>query len=125
MLIVVGSKVVYKDNFAILTGVLESSTTENGSYQKNINYPEGFNQNNCIVISHALDLENSVVIWGTGNTFDSSGFLGGAMPSYVCLRENDITIEARNIRVDSDSIVTSVPLTGTINYKIVLMKIGD
>lgn len=118
-----GSSVIYKDNFAVVTGSLSGPAGGNGEYQGDINYPDGFNQDNCVVISCSLDLENSATIWGSGATFDSSSFIGGALPTYVCLQENIIKIEIRNIRIDSTAKVFSLPLEATINYKIVLMKI--
>lgn len=116
-------------NIAVLTGSLDATTQQQDkSYRKTINYPQGFNYNNCIVIAHAIDNEDEHIRWGTGATFDSISYINGAMPCYVSLVESGIDIRIKNIIVSDNETnpddVLVFPLTGTYNYKIVLLKIS-
>lgn len=125
LVIAIGSKVVYKDNFAIIEGTITGPIQSNGSYSKNIKYPEGFNQNNCVVISNCLNLQNDTIIWGTGGTFDSLSYVAGSIPTSVSLRENDMVLRIRHVYIDNTGTVFSMELNGTYDYRIVLMKTGE
>lgn len=110
-------------NVAVLSGTISGPADSNGSYSKTISYPAGYNQSNCIVIGWALELSNSATIWGTGMTLDSGGYVAGAMPTSISMRNDNINFKIRNVYVSSDGTVFSIPLTGTYSYKIILMKI--
>ena len=50
LVIVIGAKVVYKDEFAVLTGSIQmNAQTETGS--TSVNFPTGYTRDNCIVDS--------------------------------------------------------------------------
>lgn len=117
LLIVVGSKVIYKDNFAILEGTLTTpeSGSETLSVQRDVNYPNDFNADNCVVISY-LAKRNDDFGWATYTPKDAAGYLIGSAGLRVLLKSNNITIA----KDKSDS---SEPST-TVNYKIILMKIN-
>lgn len=121
LLIVIGSKVVYKDNFAILTGIikLNGSSNPGTSYNQtiwNINYPEGFNKDNCIVITFGGKFAGEGFSYGyVENASASVAAVGGSVSRAVALNSTAIRAQAWNI-------------SGTekeFSYKIVLMKIGD
>lgn len=110
-------------NVAVLTGIISGEADSNGALSKTISYPSGYNQNNCVVIGHAIDAVNSTVIWGTGFTLDSSSYVMGALPTAISLRSSDIHLKIRHINIDGTGDVFPIKLTGSYNYKIVLMKI--
>lgn len=104
LLIVLGSKVIYKDNFAVITGTISLT---NGSGIGYLNYPDGYNYNNCIVISAAVAIYNDSIF----------SFYG-----------DDTTTSIFSVRLTSDNIrlgVKSIDDVGTSNPKscmVVLMK---
>lgn len=111
-------------NVAVLTGTITSAATDTGVKTISIKYPTGYNQNNCIVIGTAIDIDNSTVIWGTGATFTSTSYVRGSLPMSVALTASNIEVEIRNINILVGSNTLSVvPLSGNYKYKIVLMKI--
>lgn len=104
LLIVVGSKVIYKDNFAILTGNIPLT---NGSGQVNVNYPDGFDSSNCVVVSLGID------IYASGK-FSFVGDAGSPLIYEARLADPYIVVKTNSV----DNIGT----TNTKQYKIVLMK---
>lgn len=123
-IIVIGSKVVYKDNFATVEGKITTSGS-NGEKTISVNYPSGFNQNNTVVIAVQFDIDNSSVIWGTGASFMSASYVAGSLPANVELNPSNIRINVRNIIISSTGTVDVSSLSSDLNYKLVLMKIGD
>lgn len=119
LLIVIGSKVIYKDNFAILTGTIDLVISgENTTGYKDINYPEGFNKDNCVVVACGISGNtNGNTEFAFGDSGDNaSSYVTGAMPRMVRLREESINFQIYlGIKASN----------GTRNYKIVLMKTGD
>lgn len=102
-------------DFAIITGQLS-----NGS--ATISYPNGFNKDNCVVISlHMKKTETNG--WQTGTTLDASSYSGGAMPVRISLKDN-IIIQTKNIQLTNGNASTVLDSTVTSNYKLVLMKAG-
>ena len=126
LLIVVGSKVVYKDNFAIIEGKITASQT--GIMQNNdIAYPSGFNRDNCIVLTAMLSMDKDSEEskeWGYGNVFNSGSYVRGALPLSVGLSKDDISINFRNMMI-SESGINEIDFTTDFYYRIVLIKIGD
>ena len=109
-----GTKVVYKDDIAVLTGnfALNSGT----DYSTDISYPNGFNKNNCAVMAFGLVMQNDSNGRGYnfGGTYkDSSDLLNNALNRDVNLRDSQIHIR-----------VKSLGTSGNYTYKIVLMKIA-
>lgn len=105
LVIVIGSKVVYKDNFAILNGTINVSK---GTGTVDINYPAGFTNTNCTVIavgiSHGVSTSD-VLFFGTSGD-----------------RTTGAVLYSNKIRVSTSS-NDNVGPTGDLKYKIVLMKI--
>ncbi len=123
LLIVVGSEVVYKDNFAIITGTITGDGTTNPS--KTINYPIGFNRDNCIVLT--VNFKRPTTIFkGYGSVFDSSSYVAGSIPAKVSLGETDIGINIRNINVADDGSIMVPNISASVSYEytIILMKIN-
>lgn len=116
-----------QSNIAILTGDITSNGTDKTA-TKEISYPQNFNNKNCIVLSVMLELENSVINWGYGATFDSSSNVGANISKRVNLRENDIFLGIRQIYMGTsnndsvlDFIVENLP-KAIYHYKIVLLR---
>lgn len=121
--IVLGSKVVYKDNFAILTGTITGDGTESPS--KTINYPEGFTKSNCVVLSSNLQ-RSSTTSKAYGSVYDSSSYVAGAIPTKIALTDSNISLEIRNILLSNNSVnISELSSSVSYTYTIVLMKIGD
>lgn len=117
LLIVIGNKVVYKNDYVVLTGKIDAKATS-----KSIEYPTGFNSNNCVVVSYMFNnsLKNS---YGIGSVFDTSSYLNGNFASSVTLSDNNIIIKAKLISLSSEQYPIVDDIAVDVNYKIVLMKI--
>lgn len=118
LLIAIGSKVIYKDDYIVLTGTITANT---GSIT--IDYPENITKDNCVVISMMLKRSQGTT-WGTGTVFDTSGYMAGSMPAAVKLASDKIYVDIRNVNISSadNSVMATVP-AGDYNYKLILMKI--
>lgn len=116
-------KDINKNDFAVITGNIAGDGTESPS--KTINYPTGFNRDNCVVSTVNLK-RSSVDFKGYGAIFDSSSYLTGAIPAKVALGETNITLEIRNINITQNGsiMVPSIPTSINFTYTIVLMKIS-
>lgn len=93
---------VVKGDFAVVTG---SITMNDGSGTTNINYPTGFNKDNCVVISAGIAI-TSVYDYYVGTSSISIG----------------VRLAADNIKVTTTKIISSGP-SSTKDVKVVLMKI--
>lgn len=106
LLIVVGSKVVYKDNFAVITGTISLT---NGTGNTSVNYPKGFTRTNCVAISIGMDI------------------VGTDIFSYFSTSISNSIYEARfgpdNILINTKS-VDGLGSSNTKRFKLVLMKIN-
>lgn len=97
-------------NIAVLTGTITAAASKSGT--ANINYPAGFNADNCVAISFGIKV------------VENKGF------NYFGTYENSadllITSYERKLNLNSTNIVATVknPTTSSnsIKYKIVLMK---
>lgn len=106
-----GSKVVYKDNFAVITGTLTVNAKSGAN--KSINYPSGFNEENCVSIVCGIK---------TGTMgFNYVGKYDDAMDLYWNGYKRTLTLGGQNITLRIDNPDTNN--TVTFSYKIVLMKI--
>ena len=126
LVIAIGSKVVYKDNFAILTGSITGSGEAN-SQAININYPDGFTKDNCVVINASFkNQENTSVGYSIGTAFMPIDVSKGSVVNSVSLRHDCISITIRNIyiRTGENSSILNFE-NKSLDYVIVLMKIGD
>ena len=123
LVIVIGNKVVFKDDYAVITGSLtaEGSSNPGQSYQqsiKQIPYPTGYNNTNCVCVSFGTtrnSKENQYKYDGSeGIASSSSSLVSGNIPKGLYLNSDNIVVHAYNIAESSL----------TIYYKIVLMKIS-
>lgn len=115
----IGSKVIYKDDFAILTGKLSDN-------EATIPYPTGFNKDNCVIISTMFQHPTSEQgTWGTGSVFNSSSYMTGSLPHRTYLNSSGINVEVKNILFINGETVSIMDNKITHNYKIVLMKIAN
>lgn len=108
-------KVIYKDDIAVIYGNLSMT---NGVANHNVNYPVGFNKDNCVVLTFMASNEENNNHWGYGYIENATGYVGGAIGHKITFRENDINVGVQN---PTDGAHNSG--TGTFNYKIVLMKL--
>jgi len=99
---------IIKGDFAVLTG---SITLANGSGSQNIDYPEGFNQSNCVPIAAGTKYSTSLnrIVFGFNK---ASNLCVGAS-----LNSGSITLSVGPFSGD-------VGASGTYNYQVVLMKIS-
>lgn len=112
---------IHGDNFYVITGVQTLTASPNTSYDTatawQLDYPTGFNMNNCVVVSFGLsDASKTTVSWGEYgyNFFVSTALLFSMIPRAIAFRENKIYVYAWwPGSSDTD-----------FNYKIVLMKIS-
>lgn len=115
---------MYKDNIAVITGsmTLNANTQESfdmgyeAQTQLKIDFPAGFNKDNCIVISFATKIAGKNYSYGIGET-DSYRAVTGSYHRNIVLGSSS----------DSSKINLSVWQMAlsqvNIDYKIVLMKI--
>lgn len=117
LLIIIGSSVVYKDNYALITGTISAN---NGS--ASVKYPSGFNNENCVIVSYMLNRYDNGK-YGTGSCFDSVSYVSGAIPAAIILNESGITINIKNINIiNGENPYVAVP-SSDFKFKIVLMKL--
>ena len=120
-----GSAFVNKGDIAVLTGnmVLNPNTQENIALSpikplfttKNINYPSGFNEDNCIILSKMFKYtQDRGYAEGWNNYAGSLDMLNGTLQNYIILHSNNIILGIGNLATDEK----------TYYYKIVLMKIS-
>lgn len=124
LVIAIGSKVVYKDNFAVLTGSITGDGTQSPSVE--ISYPDGFNRDNCVILTANLQrTANSNK--GYGAVYDSASYVTGSIPLKVVVDDSGILLEIRNILLGDGDKVTIPEMSTTVeyNYTIILMKTGD
>lgn len=117
LLMIVGNKVIYQNNFAILEGSIsmpaanDSSTT--GTLE--IEYPDGFNQTNCVVISVMSKRTDQNGYATTMSSNLSASNIRGNGDTYVTLLANTIKIQSEKTNTGSSGVARA--------YKIVLMKV--
>ena len=108
-----------KGDFAVIDGTIEC-TTPTGRTSKDIEYPNGFTKDNCVVIAigmggQAFAFGTAGLAYGYSYTSPQMGLLAGAQDRYVILDDNHITISCYNPSNNAF----------TYNYKLVLMKISE
>ena len=100
-------------NISVLTGNFFLDST---GYTADINYPNGYNKNNCVVIAFGLVTQNDSNAKGYnfGGVYSDSGdLLNNALSRDVSLRDSQIRIRVKN-----------PGSSGNYTYKIVLMKVS-
>lgn len=107
---------IVKGDFAVLTGQLDQGVA-------NIEYPNGFNKDNCVVISlHMQRNDTPGNGWGTGTTMDSSSYVAAALPARVQLKDT-IQIRTKNILLSDEDNPKVLDSTVSNYYKLVIMKV--
>lgn len=114
-----GSKVIYHDDIAVVTGTksIDGNTGSSDYTQTNwhIDYPTGYNRNNCIVISFFVTISNSTNSGAYGQSpYASSNYVLGTVPRGVSFKDDDMNVFCCNPNPNAQS----------ISYKIVLLKIS-
>lgn len=124
--IVIGSKVVYKDDFAVIEGTmtLDANSQENIQLEEwnisaqNVNYPQGFNSSNCCVLSfegiYSEGIETKGYCYGdlSGSNAVGLSMVLGAYPRCINLMNDYLRLSVGNYATSQK----------TFYYKIVLMK---
>lgn len=122
---VIGNRVVYDDKFVTLNGQI-SVTVEQGSTimygQKEIEYPAGFNKNNCVVIAigiHNTNYTNRTFSFGTLSSEEfSNSYVKDAYGKNVVL-DNDFMRLSLYFNYGGSHQLDSY----IFDYKITLMKV--
>lgn len=102
------------EDFAIITG---NFTLVSGKSDFTVNYPIGFNSENCVVISTMVSRENG---YTEGYYPTAVGYTVGALGKGVHLNSSNIRLMFCNPTEDGHSSGTA-----TFTYKIVLMKTSE
>lgn len=106
LVILIGNKVLYKNDYNVIQGQIDLS---DGSGSAIISYPSGYNYQNCVAIAVGIDM-----------------FTGEGIYSYFGFNTSKSSYEVRFTATDIRLLCFStenVGVTGTKNYKILLMKI--
>lgn len=103
-----------KEDFAIITG---SFTFTNGQSDFTIDYPDGFNSNNCVVISVMANRQQG---YTEGYFPTSVGNIMGALGKAIQLKSDEIRLTFCNPQEGSHSSGTT-----SYDYKLVLLKISE
>lgn len=112
-----GSTFIPKSNFATITGTINSTpgSLDRSSFNTaTIDFPDGFNANNCMVISWYVQREGFPIGFGCTKSDSSQTWLRGGVPSMVSFNT------AGKILFTLESYFSE---SQTYNYKIILMKI--
>ena len=99
------------ENIAVLTGTITAEAEKNGT--ANINYPEGFNTNNCVPISFGIKIVENRGFNYFGTYKDSADLLNNSYDRKLNLNSTNIVVMVKNPTTSSNR----------IEYKIVLMKV--
>lgn len=129
LLIVVGSSVIYKDNIAVITGKTTVGYTAGDtgySISELLNYPSGFNRDNCIVLAFGTRRSGTSDYGYSYGNLSDKGYSGAnlvtAIGKAVTLKNSDINI-TMHYNFFEDGSATSNSSSFDIDYKIVLIKI--
>ena len=107
-------------NIAVLTGSMSLSAGSSGGdetqTQLNINFPSGFNKDNCVCIAFGMKLQSKNYHYGVGGT-SSNRVVSG---SFI----RDIVLGAPTDDTKIQLVAYNAGNKVTVNYNIVLMKIS-
>ena len=110
-------RIIYKDDITVIYGKLSDGTAT-------LNYPNGFNWDNCVVQSVMFrNINNNR--WGCGSVFDSSNNITGSVPCKVLLNETNIAVKTKNIGLTNGANPAVNDVSVTLDVRIVLMKIPN
>lgn len=118
LLIMLGSKVVYNDRFVTITGTINMPEQNDSSLtgSTDIAYPNGFNSENCVVVSLMSHNTLHADWWCTTSN--------SKLPSAGLMGSGDLTVKLKtdSISVSSNKGATSEPRRD-VTFKAVLMKL--
>ncbi len=120
---------VVKGDFVVVHGTITNPQPQNNtlhSYQYDMNFPDGFNETNCVVVSSMIST-NQKTGFSTGTTNDTGSLAQGGLPHRVTLlNQNRLRLEIRPIILSGQDEVSPGILIGDTlfdcEFKIVLMK---
>ncbi len=111
-------EVVAKENIAVITGTKELAANDmTYDYKQttwDIDYPEGFNKDNCICLAFQGSVNTKVGAYGTTpNT--AANLAISTLPRTVCLQSDNINLQCYNPASSAKQYI----------YKVVLLKVVD
>ena len=107
----IGFKYISGRNIRVLEGSVNIDKNENFSI--NIDYPEGFNKNNCVPIACGVQMSDLTGYNYVGGFENSWSLFNGASTRYLGLRDDKIVLAITNPTTDNQY---------EYKYKIVLLK---
>lgn len=112
-------------NVAVLTGTIPANTGNNSYSSIEVNYPSGYNQNNCVIVASQFNNGNANTVYSSGTILNVSSYTLGGMPAVVSLNSSKIQIKVSNVyTISGDPAQIYVQkISVPIKYKIMLMKI--
>ena len=120
LLIIVGSKVVYNDRFVTITGTIAMPEANDSLLTGSIDitYPNGFNSENCIIISLMSHNTLHTDWWcTTTNTKNVSAGIAGSGDLTARLKPAGITVSSNKVAVEENR--------KDVTFKITLMKLSN
>lgn len=108
---------ILKNDITVIYGKLNDGTAT-------LNYPNGFNWDNCVVQSVMFRNANNNR-WGCGSIFDSSNSITGSVSCRVLLNETNIAVETKNIGLTNGANPAVNDVSVALDVRIVLMKIPN
>ena len=105
------SDAIVKGDIAIISGEIWCAKESGGEVEWD--YPSGFNKDNCVVISHGVNVNQDGYSYGH-TTNSAVGTINGTNDRYVTLGANKITIWTHN----------PAEYNNIYPYKVVLMKVS-
>lgn len=111
--------VFIKDNYAVLEGTITLPEADESSLtgSTNVNYPTGFNKDNCIIVSLMAQKNNTKNGFSTTQHASAGAFANGTSDLRASLREDFIQLAENKISTSQGSSV--------IDFKIALLKYKD
>ena len=111
----IGFKYISGSDIRVLEGSVNIDADEQGhnNFAINIDYPEGFNKDNCVPISCGVQMIKIRGYNYVGNFVDSWSLMNGASTRYLNLEDDKIVLDIINPTTDA---------TYEYKYKIVLLK---
>lgn len=111
----IGFKYISESNIRVLEGSVNIDANEQGHnhFDINIDYPEGFNKDNCVPISCGVQMVEITGYNYVGNFVDSWSLMKGASTRYLNLEDDKIVLDIINPTSNA---------TYEYKYKIVLLK---
>ena len=101
-----------------LVKVVTGTSSTSGSVS--VNYPAGFNKENCVIISKMVKgISNNS--WSSGSCYDTSNSISGSCSIRATLSSN-IIVDIKDIRITDTGITQNERVA--LPFKIVLMKIA-